>query len=247
MSTPTSNSPAAPVPVTIAENVVRASACQEAAGRIANLPQDYELDPGRGDAVQLLNRMAADAHQPGTYPPALPWARLLDAEDLAEFFRNLDAAMRGAARDAHLAAKPQSPAVLEAFEKTCASWRATAEAQHAHNYAPGPGTDEDRTVAYSAPGTGYLYCLGCCHGGGLFAALTSDDLPEGGLCDGCGGDVLIPQTPADTPAHTPVHYYPKDAEPGVNTPAEVCAACSDFNAGRLVPASFCSMAASRMP
>ncbi|MET9819615.1 hypothetical protein [Streptomyces sp. NPDC006355] len=50
-----------------------------------------------------------------------------------------------------------------------------------------------RIVAYRAPGSGSLYCVGCCHGNGLFAGLTSDDLPDGGLCDACGVDVLIPQ------------------------------------------------------
>ncbi|MFB7496040.1 hypothetical protein ACFC09_15335 [Streptomyces sp. NPDC056161] len=49
--------------------------------------------------------------------------------------------MRGAAVDAHPAAKPQAPAVLEALENTCRSWRATAEAQHAHNWAPGTHAD----------------------------------------------------------------------------------------------------------
>ncbi|MFH8530486.1 hypothetical protein ACH4GE_18950 [Streptomyces tendae] len=47
-------------------------------------------------------------------------------------------------------------------------------------------------------------------------------------------------------AHEPVHYYSRDAEPGVNIPAEICAECSDTDAGRLVPASFCPTAAARM-
>lgn len=130
--------PAAPTPGEIC-----AGAFQEAAGRIANLPQDYELDPGRGDAVQLLNGLAAAAHQPDAYPPALPWARLLDPEDLVAFLRDLDDALHRAATsvavDAIAGRENTSPAaVLDALESTCRSWRATAEAQHAHTWAPGP-------------------------------------------------------------------------------------------------------------
>jgi hypothetical protein len=51
--------------------------------------------------------------------------------------------------------------------------------------------EADRIVAYRAPGSGPLYCRECCHGGGNFTPLTSDDLPDGGLCDACGVDVLI--------------------------------------------------------
>jgi hypothetical protein len=120
---------------------IRAAAFQEAAGRITNLPQDYELDPGRGDAVQLLNGLAA-AHQPDTYPPALPWARLMDREDLDDFLRDLDTAMHRAVDAAVITGKPQAAAVLEALEATFASWRVTAEAQHAHNWAPGPHADD---------------------------------------------------------------------------------------------------------
>lgn len=49
---------------------------------------------------------------------------------------------------------------------------------------------EARVVAYRAP-SGYLYCPNCCSGTGMYAGLTSDDLPDGGLCDECGVDVLI--------------------------------------------------------
>lgn len=84
-------------------------------------------------------RAAADGLEPRrSYPPALPWAALMDTDDLAEFMSDLDAAMRDAARQAHLVSEPQAPNVLAAVEKTCATWRAIAEAQHAHNTAPGP-------------------------------------------------------------------------------------------------------------
>ncbi|MGJ5693112.1 hypothetical protein ACM6RM_08065, partial [Streptomyces pratensis] len=49
---------------------VQAAAYRKAAGLVSALPQDYELDPGRGDAVQILQRLAAEA--PTTQPaPAI--------------------------------------------------------------------------------------------------------------------------------------------------------------------------------
>ncbi|MFF7096350.1 hypothetical protein ACFY9A_28745 [Streptomyces rubradiris] len=66
-----------------------------------------------------------------SYPPALPWARLMDDEDLAEFLDGLAGALETAgARDA-----------LVEIEDTCGTWRAIAEAQHAHNTAPGKEND----------------------------------------------------------------------------------------------------------
>jgi hypothetical protein len=64
-------------------------------------------------------------------------------------------------------------------------------------------------------------------------------------CDTC------PPTPEEPDLtspreHEPIHYYTGDDEPGVNIPAEVCATCSDFDAGRLVPASFCPASAALM-
>ncbi|MER7874863.1 hypothetical protein ABTY63_15070 [Streptomyces solisilvae] len=41
--------------------VCRAGALREAADAINALPQDYECDPGRGDAAELLRRMADEA------------------------------------------------------------------------------------------------------------------------------------------------------------------------------------------
>lgn len=63
------------------------------------------------------------------YPPALPWAALLDAEDLADFLDELAAsAITNASSDVALAE----------VETTCGTWRLIAEAQHGHNTAPGP-------------------------------------------------------------------------------------------------------------
>lgn len=42
-----------------------AEALDEAAHHIATLPQDYELDPGRGEAVEILRSRAATARQTG--------------------------------------------------------------------------------------------------------------------------------------------------------------------------------------
>ncbi|MFE9319119.1 hypothetical protein ACFYNV_29155 [Streptomyces albidoflavus] len=63
--TPVSAAPSGP---SVAE--VQAAAYRKAAGLVSALPQDYELDPGRGDAVQILQRLAAEA--PTTQPaPAI--------------------------------------------------------------------------------------------------------------------------------------------------------------------------------
>ncbi|MFI1021302.1 hypothetical protein [Streptomyces olivaceus] len=69
----------------------------------------------------------------GGYPPALPWARLMDADDLAEFLAEVE----------HAIATPgAAPAeALAAVEKACGTWQVIAEAQHAHNTAPGPGAE----------------------------------------------------------------------------------------------------------
>lgn len=47
-------------------------------------------------------------------------------------------------------------------------------------------------VAYRAPITDHLFCAPCGQSD-RSTALTSDDLPDGGVCVGCGVDVLIPQ------------------------------------------------------
>jgi hypothetical protein len=65
----------------------------------------------------------------GGYPPALPWAALMDDEDRAEFLDELAAAATTHA---------SSDVVLAEVEKACATWRLIAEAQHGHNTAPGP-------------------------------------------------------------------------------------------------------------
>jgi len=46
--------------------------------------------------------------------------------------------------------------------------------------------------------------------------------------------------------HIPVMVYARDDEFQVGVPAEICYACSDTDAGRLVPASFCERAKARL-
>ena len=65
----------------------------------------------------------------GGYPAALPWARLMDDEDLADFLDELAASAITHASNAR---------ALAEVEDTIARWRLIGEAQHGHNTAPGP-------------------------------------------------------------------------------------------------------------
>lgn len=51
--------------------------------------------------------------------------------------------------------------------------------------------DGTRTVAYRSRTSNRLYCRLCCTRLGVWADLTSEDLPDGGICASCGRDVLI--------------------------------------------------------
>ncbi|MFF8679553.1 hypothetical protein ACF07F_16740 [Streptomyces sp. NPDC015237] len=73
-----------------------------------------------------------DSSGPKTYPPALPWARLLDHEDLTDFLDELAASA---------ITNASAETALTEVEDTCGRWRLIAEAQHAHNTAPGPGAE----------------------------------------------------------------------------------------------------------
>ncbi|MFI7315199.1 hypothetical protein [Streptomyces hygroscopicus] len=87
------------------------------------------------ESVQLLRDGIAAAQERGTvtvvdsYPPAFPWARWLDEEDLPAFLDELAAAAILNASSARRLAE---------VEQTCASWRPIAESFRAHLTAPGP-------------------------------------------------------------------------------------------------------------
>lgn len=63
-------------------------------------------------------------------------------------------------------------------------------------------TEPDPVVAYRSKFSRSLYCMTCAGNGRFGIPLTSDDLPDGGLCASCGRDVLIP-APAIAPAECP--------------------------------------------
>ncbi|MFJ4627111.1 hypothetical protein [Streptomyces sp. NPDC088847] len=124
-------------PSTSAEAVARLGAFLEAAARISTLPQDYELDPGRGDAVVLLGRLAAET-KASAFPASLAWAHLLDDDSRVSFLVDL----AGAVLDSGRFQPGQARRVLDAVEKTCATWQGIAVAEHAQATAPGPDADE---------------------------------------------------------------------------------------------------------
>ncbi|MGQ4350508.1 hypothetical protein [Streptomyces sp. SAS_275] len=51
--------------------------------------------------------------------------------------------------------------------------------------------DADRIVAHRPPGVTVVYCTICCRGNDQLDALTSADLPDGGVCVSCDRDVLL--------------------------------------------------------
>ncbi|WP_333744110.1 hypothetical protein [Streptomyces ardesiacus] len=78
---------------------------------------------------ERIAELEAGAKATDGYPPALPWAALMDHEDLTDFLDELAASA--------ITHAPAESALAE-VEKTCGTWRLIAEAQHAHNIAPGP-------------------------------------------------------------------------------------------------------------
>ncbi|MBK3630306.1 hypothetical protein JHN59_37035 [Streptomyces sp. MBT49] len=122
---------------TTAAPVARLGAFLEAAARISSLPQDFELDPGRGDAVALLGRLAADTNA-NTLPPVLAWAGLLDDDTLISFLVDL----ARVSVDAGRFQPGQARRVLDAIERTCATWQAVAITEQAQATAPGPDGEE---------------------------------------------------------------------------------------------------------
>lgn len=120
----------------VLENVIGYAAWLEAERHSTNesLSEAAETLRANRDRITELEARLAEREQPAdTYPPALPWARLMDHEDLADFLDEL-----AASAITHASAE----VALTEVESTCGRWREIAEAQHAHNTAPGPGADD---------------------------------------------------------------------------------------------------------
>lgn len=115
---------------------------------ITSLPEAVE----KYGALPMPVPVGPEPQESGGYPPALPWAALMDAEDLHDFLGELaDAAIR----------LMDSRAALAEVERACATWRVIAEAQHGHNTAPGPDavttSFAERAAAESDPGRRAAY------------------------------------------------------------------------------------------
>lgn len=101
--------------------------------------------------------------EPQTYGPVFPWAALMDDEDLHDFLDELAASAITHASNAK---------ALSEVEATCGRWRLIAEAQHAHNTAPGPDAEADGIARRIVP----------------VQALREDETP-GVPCSKCGDPV----------------------------------------------------------
>lgn len=90
----------------------------------------HSTNEALSDATEALRAARpVEESSAGGFPPALPWLALLDEDDRVEFLDELaDSATVNQSSEARLAE----------IERTCATWRLIAEAQHGHNTAPGP-------------------------------------------------------------------------------------------------------------
>ncbi|WP_119581530.1 hypothetical protein [Streptomyces europaeiscabiei] len=98
-------------------------------------------------ALPMPVPVVPEPQQSGGYPAALPWAALMDDDDLAEFLNELgEAAIR--------CLNPRE--ALAEVERACGTWRLIGEAQHGHNTAPGPDavttSFAERAAAETDPG-----------------------------------------------------------------------------------------------
>lgn len=119
---------------TIAEEMAYLNRCIDS---VLELCDKAEQQAGRWEQPLPAPEWAAEVRKAAegladrlSYPPILPWAQLMDSEDLQDFLGDLI--------DALNSDQPTTLDVLAEVEKTCASRRAIAEVQHAHNTAPGP-------------------------------------------------------------------------------------------------------------
>ncbi len=101
----------------------------DAAGRHMSPETAAELAALRDRVAELEAQAQKGGQLADTYPPVLPWAALLDREDLTDFLDELAASAITHA---------SSEVALAEVEETCSTWRLIAEAQHGHNTAPGP-------------------------------------------------------------------------------------------------------------
>ncbi|MEU7399952.1 hypothetical protein [Streptomyces sp. NPDC044948] len=93
---------------------------------------DPDTDRPTGDTGGAVWEVhVEDSTGPRTYPPALPWAKHMDADDLEEFLADLVDAASG----------DDDLTTLAAVEDAIGRWRLIGEAQHAHNTAPGPDAE----------------------------------------------------------------------------------------------------------
>ena len=126
---------------TIADEMAHLNRCIDAVDAL-QLPDTLKVDSISGDYrngyIHALAdmRTALEAPQRTSYPPALPWAALMDDEDLAGFLAELE--------DATATPGATPSEALAAVEEACGTWRLMAETQHAHNTAPGPSAEAAR-------------------------------------------------------------------------------------------------------
>lgn len=111
--------------------------------RVAELEAErHTTNEALSDAAEQLrvdrDRIAELEAAPvgGGYPPALPWAKHMDADDLEGFLADLADAASG----------DDDLTTLAAVEDAIGRWRVIGEAQHAHNTAPGPDAQTKTTA-----------------------------------------------------------------------------------------------------
>ncbi|WP_424862123.1 zinc finger domain-containing protein [Streptomyces sp. MMS24-I29] len=119
---------------------VRAGALNEGADAINALPQDYECDPGRGDAAKLLRRMAGAKEDPAA---KLETPRPND-DQLADTIRDTLAAYLDEIEPGDEDTDDMAHIVVHAIRKAARATTADGDQGHAE---PAPPTAPDRPAA----------------------------------------------------------------------------------------------------
>lgn len=125
----------------------------------------------------------------------------------------------------HALETPPDPVTVAWTRDTFQNYaRRLSQGQLAVNVEMTPGTqnlcmdlfkDPDPVLAYRGQRSGALRCLGCSGGYRKFSVpLTSEDLPDGGICRVCGVDVLIPVVPVPDPHCSLCKHAPHGGEAG---------------------------------